>query len=147
MEKIFVLDTNVLIHDPNAVYNFNKNQVVIPITVIEEIDSLKKGMDEKGRNARFISRLLDKLREQNSLSEGVKIKTGGTLTVSLSHKVSEDLNNDLITDKNDNLIIGTALHSQKENPNKKLSWFPKMPMCELKQTHWVSQQKTMSMKK
>lgn len=118
MEKIFVLDTNVVIHDPNAVYNFGKNKVVIPITVIEEIDSLKKGMDEKGRNARFISRLLDKLREQNSLSDGVKIKTGGTLVVSLSHKVSADLNNDLITDKNDNLIIGTALHIQKENPKK-----------------------------
>ncbi|MBS3741286.1 MAG: PhoH family protein [Candidatus Cloacimonetes bacterium] len=117
MKKIFVLDTNVLIHDPNAVYNFEKNQIVIPITVIEEIDSLKKGMDEKGRNARFISRLLDKLRKKNSLSKGVKTKTGGTLKVSLSHKVSEDLNNDLITDKNDNLIIGTALHLQIENPN------------------------------
>ena len=120
MEKIFVLDTNVLIHDPNAVYNFGKNHVVLPITVIEEIDSLKKGMDEKARNARFISRLLDKLREQNSLSKGVKIKTGGKLTVSLSHRVSKDLNHDLITDKNDNLIIGTALHLQNENPKQEV---------------------------
>ncbi len=117
MEKIYVLDTNVLIHDPNAVYSFKDNKVVIPITVIEEIDVLKKGVDEKGRNARFISRLLDKLRKQNSLSKGVKLKNGGTLQVCLARAVSSDIDNVLITDINDNLIIGTAYHLQKETPN------------------------------
>ncbi|MCK4338573.1 MAG: PhoH family protein, partial [Candidatus Cloacimonetes bacterium] len=62
MEKIYVLDTNVLIHDPNAIFAYKDAQVIIPITVIEEIDNFKKGLDEKSRNARHISRLLDKLR-------------------------------------------------------------------------------------
>jgi len=55
-KKIYVLDTNVLIHNPKAMFSFQENEVVIPITVIEEIDNFKKGLDEKGRNARQIGR-------------------------------------------------------------------------------------------
>ncbi|NQT65938.1 MAG: PhoH family protein, partial [FCB group bacterium] len=57
-KKIFVLDTNVLIHNPRAMFTFEENTVVIPITVIEEVDNFKKGVDEKGRNARQIGRYL-----------------------------------------------------------------------------------------
>nr|HPH60633.1 PIN domain-containing protein [Candidatus Syntrophosphaera sp.] len=61
-DKIFILDTNVLIHNPQALFSFEENRVVIPIVVIEEIDQFKKGVDEKSRNARQIGRYLDALR-------------------------------------------------------------------------------------
>ena len=81
--KIFVLDTNVLLHDPQAIFKFEENTVVIPIYVIEEVDQFKKELSERGRNARLIARTLDELREQNghSLQEGVDIAEGGQLII------------------------------------------------------------------
>ena len=67
MEKIFVLDTNVLLHDPNSIFAFKENEVIIPAIVLEEIDSKKRNADEIGRNARTVSRLLDGLRELGHL--------------------------------------------------------------------------------
>ncbi len=64
MKKIFVLDTNVLLHDPNAIFAFEDNEVIIPAVVLEEIDSKKRNVDEIGRNARYVSRLLDSLRQK-----------------------------------------------------------------------------------
>ncbi|MDO9577938.1 MAG: PhoH family protein [Candidatus Cloacimonadales bacterium] len=119
-KKIFVLDTNVLIHNPNSMFTFAENTVAIPITVIEEVDNFKKGVDEKGRNARQIGRYLDDLREQGSLKKGVKTEKGGTIRVVLSRKVSDTANDILITDTNDNLIIGTALYLKQQNPNSKV---------------------------
>ncbi|MCX5955612.1 MAG: PIN domain-containing protein, partial [Cyanobacteria bacterium] len=62
MRKTFVLDTNVLLHDPSALTRFEDNNVVVPIEVVEEIDRFKRDPSEKGRNARLVSRLLDELR-------------------------------------------------------------------------------------
>ena len=83
MRKTFVLDTNVLLHDPQALTRFEDNAVVIPIEVVEEIDRFKRDPSEKGRNARQISRLLDALREKGNLADGVTIDeaSGGTLQV------------------------------------------------------------------
>ncbi|MBN2018377.1 MAG: PhoH family protein [Candidatus Cloacimonetes bacterium] len=120
MQKIYVFDTNVVIHDPSAIYAYPKDKIVIPITVIEETDQFKKGLDEKSRNARQFSRILDGLRKQDSLAKGVKLKNGGILQVSLAHKVDGDVNDILITDVNDNLILGTAYKFQKENPDKEV---------------------------
>jgi PhoH-like ATPase len=117
MAKIYVLDTNVLIHNPQAMFSFEENHVVIPITVIEEIDNFKKGLDEKGRNARQIGRYLDKLREQGSLQKGIPTEKNGCIQVVLSRHITETAEDILITDTNDNLIIGTALHIQKQNPD------------------------------
>ncbi len=114
MEKIYVLDTNVLIHDPQALFSFEENRVVIPITVIEEIDNFKKGLDEKGRNARQIGRYLDQLRQKGSLQDGIRTERGGLIQVALSRKISDTASDILITDTNDNLIIGTALYFQKK---------------------------------
>ncbi len=77
MRKTFVLDTNVLLHDPEALRRFEDNHVVIPIEVVEEIDRFKRDPTEKGRNARQVSRLLDELRERGNLSEGCR-STGRT---------------------------------------------------------------------
>lgn len=121
MEKIFILDTNVLIHNPQALFSFDEHRVVIPIVVLEEIDLFKKGVDEKSRNARQIGRYLDSLRCQGSLQEGVKTETGGTIQVSVNKDVAETAANLLFTDKNDNLIIGTALYFKNNYPDSEVT--------------------------
>ena len=96
--KTFVLDTNVLIHDAHALYAFKNNNVIIPITVIEELDHLKKNGDEKGRNARMVSRTLDGLRSRGKLNEGVRLDSGGLLRVALEQVDTIGLDNKLLED-------------------------------------------------
>lgn len=74
--KTFVLDTNVLLHSARALESFEENLVVIPMTVIEELDKFKKHQDELGRNSRQVVRKLDQLRQRGHLSEGVKLDNG-----------------------------------------------------------------------
>ena len=119
-EKIYVLDTNVLIHNPKAMFSFADNRVVIPIVVIEEIDNFKKGLDEKGRNARQIGRYLDKLRLNGSLKDGVKTDHGGIIQVAISKEVNSLNKGILITDSNDNLIIGTAYYYKENFPDQEV---------------------------
>ena len=73
MKKNFVLDTNVLLHDPRSIFGFEDNDVVIPIYVIEEIDNFKRDLSTLGRNARQVSRYLDDFRAQGKLREGVSL--------------------------------------------------------------------------
>jgi len=68
--KTFILDTNVLIHDPEALFTFEGSKVVIPLTVVEELDGFKKSNDNRGRSARTVSRFLDELRHHGKLTEG-----------------------------------------------------------------------------
>jgi PhoH-like ATPase len=68
--KNYILDTNVLLHDPNSLLNFQDNNVLIPIEVIEEIDRFKRESSELGQNARTVSRMLDAFRGKGSLSDG-----------------------------------------------------------------------------
>src|SRR5579863_10243654 len=79
--KNYVLDTNVLLHDPNSLLSFQKNNVLIPIEVIEEVDRFKRESTELGQNARTVSRTLDGLRGLGRLSEGVALDTGGKLRI------------------------------------------------------------------
>ena len=81
MIKTYLLDTNVLIHDPSAIFKFEDNNVVLPIFVLEEIDNFKMEMTERGRSARQVARTLDDLRKEGSLSSGVPLPGGGKLTV------------------------------------------------------------------
>jgi PhoH-like ATPase len=82
--KNYVLDTNVLLHDAGAMYSFADNNVVIPIYVIEEVDTFKKDQSELGRNARQVARLLDEVRHTGSLSHPQPLSNGGTVRVALS---------------------------------------------------------------
>lgn len=116
-KKIFVLDTNVLIHNPRAMFSFDDNRVVIPIVVIEEIDQFKKGLDEKGRNARQIGRYLDDLRQIGPLQDGVATDTGGIIQVTVKREISDAASDLIFMDRNDNLIIGTALYFKKKYPD------------------------------
>ncbi len=70
MPKNFILDTNVLLHDPRSIYGFKDNNVIIPIYVIEEIDQFKRDLSELGRNARLVTRYLDSFRAEGSLQRG-----------------------------------------------------------------------------
>ncbi|MFN3197789.1 MAG: PhoH family protein [Bradymonadia bacterium] len=81
MKKTFVLDTNVMLHEPRALFNFQDNRVVVPIYAVEEVDQFKRDVSELGRNAREFSRLLDKLREQGSLKGGIDLESGGELRI------------------------------------------------------------------
>lgn len=108
--KTFVLDTNVLLHDPQALYKFEENAIVIPITVIEEIDKFKKDMNETGRNARHISRLLDNLRKTGSLSTGITLESGGLLRVEIyEERGSKLLPPEFHSDRADNRILAVAM--------------------------------------
>jgi len=112
--KHFVLDTNVLLHDPRALFSFEDNVVVVPIYVIEEIDSFKKDLSELGRNARQVSRYLDQLREEGNLSEGVKLDRGGLLRVSFTGR---QLPSELRMDKGmDSKILAVALDERDQHP-------------------------------
>lgn len=105
--KIFVLDTNVLLHDPKAIFSFGDNDVVIPIYVVEEIDSFKKDASELGRNAREVSRHLDELRAAGSLAKGVPLPKGGSLQVATTHL---ELPEEVTTDRGqDSKIMAVAL--------------------------------------
>ncbi len=125
MVEIKVLDTNVLIHDPNAFHHFKGSRIIIPMTVIEEVDKFKKGVDEKGRNARQINRYLDKLRDQGSLQEGVSIENGSVIQVMMSKRVEETNKEVILSDVNDNLIIGSALYVKKNQPQAEVTLISK----------------------
>ncbi|QED29484.1 PhoH family protein [Microvenator marinus] len=116
MSKNFVLDTNVLLHDPRAMVRFADNNVIIPIYVIEEVDSFKKQMSELGRNAREVSRLLDDFRDLGNLGEGVPTPGGGILRVGFAGKVLD--NAVLHQHVNDNRILGVALHIKENDPDR-----------------------------
>jgi PhoH-like ATPase len=113
--KYFVLDTNVLLYDPQALFKFEENNLIIPITVIEEIDRFKKDMNETGRNARHISRYLDNLRKQGSLSAGVKLESGGMVRVDLyDEKIMQRLPPELQDKSGDNRILAVAVNVRAE---------------------------------
>ncbi|MNI08968.1 PhoH-like protein [compost metagenome] len=114
MKKIYVLDTNVLLQDPNALFAFEDNEVVIPAVVLEEIDSKKRNADEIGRNARQVSRLLDSLRVGGSLSEGIILENGGRLKVELNHRSFTKLQEVFAEITNDNRILAVALNYHLE---------------------------------
>jgi PhoH-like ATPase len=113
MEKFFVLDTNVLLHDPNALFSFADNAVVIPIDVLEELDRFKNENTEMGRNARTVIRALDQLRRSGNLHDGVRVeKTGGRVIVDFQPAPQEQfpLSHEVV----DNKILAVAYRLQRE---------------------------------
>lgn len=107
MKKVYVLDTNVLLSDPNAIFSFGKNDIVIPSVVLQEIDNKKKLMDEIGRNARYFAKQIDKLRENGKLHKGIKLDTGGTLRIVAPPQDSKAYDN-FLDNTVDTRIVATA---------------------------------------
>ncbi|MFD0672034.1 PhoH family protein [Cohnella sp. GCM10027633] len=118
MRKIYVLDTNVLLHDPLSLYAFEDNEVVIPSVVLEEIDSKKRLADEIGRNARNISRELDRMRELGQLHNGVPLRSGGLLKVEMNHRRFVKVQESFGEMTNDNRILAVALNYHMEEQEK-----------------------------
>jgi PhoH-like ATPase len=112
--KNYILDTNVLLHDPNSLLNFEDNHVLVPMEVIEEIDRFKRESTELGRNARTVSRLLDSFRGDGSLSEGVSLPNGGKLRIAFE---KNGANGNLFSnDSVDNRILSFAASVLKAQP-------------------------------
>jgi PhoH-like ATPase len=113
--KNFVLDTNVLLHDPRSIYSFDDNNVVIPIYVIEELDQFKKDMSELGRNARMVARYLDAHRSEGTLAEGVPLPNGGILRVSfVEHELPKSMADGSLMD---NRILAVAIETKERDAN------------------------------
>ena len=115
MKKIFVIDTNVILHDPTAILRFKDNEIILPIAVIEELDRFKKQPEMIGRNAREVSRTLDELRQGGHLTTGVNLKNGGTLRVALGDRETlTGLPPELSGDLADNAILAVGLQCKKQ---------------------------------
>jgi PhoH-like ATPase len=115
MKKTFVLDTNVLLHDPSAILRFEDNDVVLPITIIEELDRFKKQPEVTGRNARQASRMLDELRQKGHLTKGIPLDNGGSIQVALCHRETlHELPTELEGDRADNAILAVALELMRQ---------------------------------
>jgi len=113
--KTFVLDTNVILHDPMSMFSFEGSRVVLPLTVIEELDTFKRNNDERGRSARFVSRKLDELRAGGKLSNWVPLAHGGKLKVEI--QVSDGLPKAFSAHTKDNEILSCALYLKKQGEN------------------------------
>jgi PhoH-like ATPase len=113
--KHFVLDTNVLIHDPGAIFQFGHNEVILPIFVLEEVDQFKKEASERGRNAREIARMLDRLRNEGGrLAEGAVLPNGGRLRVATAERtVPRTLRENQVADY---LILMVAVDIRDAHP-------------------------------
>jgi PhoH-like ATPase len=130
--RLFVLDTNVLMHDPSALFRFKEHDIFLPMVVLEELDKGKKGMSEVARNVRQTSRFLDELMSQvaqDAISKGIPLNTlqlnGGTdsLTGRLfvqTKPVDAQLPSSLPGNTPDNNILATALSLQTEHPDKRV---------------------------
>lgn len=112
--KIFVLDTNVILHDHDCISSFEEHNVVIPITVLEEIDKFKKGNEIINFNAREFSRKLDGMGGDQLLNEGIRLSSGGIVVVESNVKRDELLNEIFWEDKPDHRIISLAFNLAKE---------------------------------
>lgn len=124
--KNYVLDTNVLLHDPQAIFKFSDNNVIIPLTVIEEIDRFKKEQSETGRNARQISRVIDEFRERSSLVDGVPLDSGGTFKVAIyREEFLKKLPPELQVDQGDNRILAVAKDLEENLPEGSVRFITK----------------------
>lgn len=121
-KKIFVLDTSVLLHDHNAVNNFEEHDVAIPITVLEELDRFKKGNDSLNFEAREFIRFLDRLSQSQTLTDWIALEGvgKGMFCVEMHERAPMDANDIFGEIKDDHRILNTALYLHQEHPTKKV---------------------------
>jgi PhoH-like ATPase len=124
-KRLFILDTNVLMHDPTALFRFHEHDVYLPMMVLEELDNAKKGTSEVARNVRQVSRFLDNLIKQdrnNDISKGILLNaegfsSGGVLFFQTRLTHTDHLPQDLAGNKADNDILATALFLKNAQRN------------------------------
>lgn len=120
-KKNYILDTSVYLTNARAIYDFGRNDIVIPLKVLEEVDKHKKRQDGVGAQARQFIRILDSLREKGSLKKGVRIDTGKGLAIVCDRASSDTslLPPDLDPNVPDHIIIATALTVAQRQPDRK----------------------------
>lgn len=119
LPKIFVLDTNIILHDSRAIYHFQENDLVIPIAVIEELDKFKKGDEEINYHARQFVRQLDRLAENRLFTKPIPLgKNLGTIKIEMNHPFPEGMEKCFMDDIQDHRIISTALWVRDNNPGR-----------------------------
>ena len=123
--KLFVLDTNVLMHDPTSLFRFEEHDVYLPMVTLEELDDNKKGMSEVSRNARQASRFLDEIVSQpdGDIESGylLRSKSTGDATGRLflqTHSVKAEIPESVASQKADNVILAVALHLKQKYPKR-----------------------------
>ncbi len=143
-KRLFVLDTNVLMHDPTALFHFQEHGVFLPMVVLEELDKHKRGTSEVAQNARQASRFLDEMMQgasKEAIDRGLPIKsynmpeesTGGRLFFQ-THIVPSNLPDSLPGDKPDNNILSIAIALQQEHPSKQVTLVSKDINLRIKAT-------------
>ncbi len=118
MPKNIVLDTNVLLHDPRAVYSFTDADIHVPLEVIEELDTFKRDMSELGRNARSVAQTLDKLRRQGHLGEGVKVNENTVMHIDCALGERQPAGRRITANRVDQSILSLALSLRREFPER-----------------------------
>ena len=120
MKKIFILDTNIILHDHQAIHHFQDNDLVIPIAVIEELDKFKKGNDALSYNARAFMREMNKLSDKREFgAEGIPLgKKQGNLLVMPNHPFSPELRDLFRDDTQDHRILSTAMWVRDQHPDR-----------------------------
>ena len=118
-KKIFVLDTNVILHDSSCIYQFKENDIIIPIPVLEELDRFKKGNEMVNFHAREFARTLDAISENKLFDGGVKIgPEHGNIIIKLEQKFHPDLTFNFTTSNPDHHILNIAYCLSKEAPQR-----------------------------
>ena len=117
--KIYILDTNVLMYEPKALFAFDDNEVVIPLIVLDELDKHKNGASQAAKHARMVIRSLDELRALGNINEGVLTERGGKIRVELNNL--GNIPTDLDPGRTDNRIISVALSLKKTHPDTKVA--------------------------
>ena len=116
-KKSYVFDTSVFLTDARAMTHYQDGNIVIPFKVLEEIDRHKKRQDGVGSNARHIIRILDELREEGSLKDGIPLENGCSICVKNLDSFGAEIPSDLDTSDADNEIIAIALREKVNNPD------------------------------
>ncbi len=120
-KKVFVLDTNVLLHDYTCIYNFQENDIVIPIVALEELDQFKKGNEMINFHAREFTRELDKIAGDNLFNGGISLGKGhGKLRIETGKPFSEEMEQSFAEKNPDHRILAIAKYLQREDPKHPL---------------------------
>ena len=125
--KLFVLDTNVLMHDPTSLFRFEEHDVYLPMATLEELDNHKRGMSEVSRNARQASRYLDEMitRSPGGIAEGIPLEVHGDRTATgrlflQTEAIAGELPARLASGKSDNQILGVVRHLHEAHPRRRV---------------------------
>ncbi len=118
--KTFILDTNVILHDPTSIQQFEENDIVIPLTVIEEIDHFKRGSQVINQNARHFARTLDSLTGKELFNGGISLGKGkGKVRIVISNGLCKEIKDAFREDTPDHRILSCAYELEKASPVKK----------------------------